>query len=303
MNPRANHEAALFDSLPVATLITDREGKIRRANVAARNLLGDRTQSLEGRPLHSVLAPAEANAEGEATLSTLSSEAKSRMLIRHPHGETTVEARTAPMEGELCICLIEESGPVPRTDTATLELLTCLAENRDIDTCLIEALSFFQQLTGCEASGLRLREGNDFPYFATSGLSDDFIANESKLCARTACGAIRRRADGSPVHECMCGAVIDAHTDPTKPYFTDGGSFWTNSTTGLVGKIEPPDPEAELRFRCHHEGFESVALIPLRGDDEIFGLIQLNDTRRNVFSDDSIALLESLSRHIASVLD
>ena len=35
---------------------------------------------------------------------------------------------------------------------------------------------------------------------------------------------------GNPILECMCGNVICRRFDPSKPFFTDYGSFWTNST-------------------------------------------------------------------------
>jgi hypothetical protein len=50
------------------------------------------------------------------------------------------------------------------------------------------------------------------------------------------------------------------------------------------------------------EGYESVALIPIRAGYEVFGLIQLNDTEPGRFDLKTIQFLESLGKTIGVVL-
>ena len=64
--------------------------------------------------------------------------------------------------------------------------------------------------------------------------------------------------------ECMCGNVICGRFDPSKPFFTARGSFWTNCTTELLASTTEADRQARTRNRCNGEGYESVALIALR---------------------------------------
>ena len=56
---------------------------------------------------------------------------------------------------------------------------------------------------------------------------------ESRLCARDKEGRPILDSIGDPVLECMCGNVICGRFDPSKPFFTAKGSFWSNSTTEL----------------------------------------------------------------------
>ena len=53
-----------------------------------------------------------------------------------------------------------------------------------------------------------------------------------------------------------------------------------------------------MRNRCNSEGYESVALIPLRSGGEIIGLLQLNDSRQNVFTLDRIRFFEGIGASI-----
>ena len=168
---------------------------------------------------------------------------------------------------------------------------------------LIESsVTFFQQTGGFEAVGIRLREGDDYPYYEVRGFPADFVRSENSLCDRTAGGEVIRDAPGNPVLACMCGNVINGRFDASKPFFTRGGSFWTNSTTELLASTSEADRQARTRNRCHGEGFESVALVPLCLGAERLGLLQLNDRRKGLFTAELIALWERMAGYLSVAL-
>jgi two-component system CheB/CheR fusion protein len=166
---------------------------------------------------------------------------------------------------------------------------------RDIVQAIKKRLNF-------DAVGIRLREGDDFPYYETSGFPDHFVEMERFLCERDAAGAIVRDAQGNAVLECMCGNILCGRTDPAQPFFTEGGSFWSNCTTELLASTTEKDRQARTRDRCNGADYESVALIPLRTGDEILGLLQLNDLRRNQFTPERIRFFEGLGASIGIAL-
>ena len=100
----------------------------------------------------------------------------------------------------------------------------------------------------------------------------------------------------------MCGNIICGRFDPSKPFFTTHGSFWSNCTTELLASTTDEDRQAKTRNRCNGEGYESVALIPLRVHGESFGLFQFNDRRRDRFTIEKITLLENLVDYVAIAL-
>ena len=159
-----------------------------------------------------------------------------------------------------------------------------------------------KQNTGFQAAGIRLRAGEDFPYYASAGFSDEFLRAEHSLCARDTTGALARDQQGRPVLECMCGNILCGRTNPALPFFTPGGSFWTNSTTALLAASSPAERLGPTRNRCAREGFESVALIPLRAGDEIVGLLQLNDPRRGQLTPEMVCFFEGLGASIGIAL-
>jgi PAS domain S-box-containing protein len=163
---------------------------------------------------------------------------------------------------------------------------------------IAKILSMIKSHTGFEAVGIRLMEGDDFPYYVTEGFTEDFVEAERYLCARDQHGELIRDPHGNPYLECMCGNVLCSRVRPELPFFTETGSFWTNSTTELLGSTTEADRQTRTRNRCNGEGYESVALIPLRGSDHIIGLLQLNDSQKNKITHDMVVFLENIGASI-----
>jgi len=184
-----------------------------------------------------------------------------------------------------------------------LQVLDLLNQPHAKGDLMQRMLIILKEHIGVEAMGIRLREGEDFPYFETKGFPDSFIELERYLCARDQDGRIIRDSQGNPYLECMCGNIICGRTDSSLPFFTEKGSFWTNSTTKLLASTTEEDRQTRTRNRCHGEGYESVALIPLRSGDQIIGLLQLNDRKPNRFTLDRIEFLEGIGASIGIGLE
>ena len=181
----------------------------------------------------------------------------------------------------------------------TIEVLRLIGHTNHRHELLRAVTASLQEWSGCEAVGFRRREGEDFPYFETRGFPSEFVLAENRLCAVDSRGELQRDSEGIPVLECMCGNIICGRFDASKPFFTAHGSFWTNSTTELLASTTEADRQARTRNRCNGEGYESVALIPLRSSGETLGLLQLNDHRKGRFTPRWISLLERLADSVA----
>jgi PAS domain S-box-containing protein len=184
----------------------------------------------------------------------------------------------------------------------SLEFLRLMNDSQDTEDLVKSVADFFQRKSGCAAVGIRLRKGDDYPYYETRGFSKTFILLESSLCSRDQEGRMCLDSDGNPILECMCGNVICGRFDPAKPFFTAKGSFWTNSTSDLLAQTTEADRQARTRNLCHGQGYESVALIALRSGEERLGLLQLNDERTGYFNIDIITFWERLADYLSVAL-
>lgn len=182
------------------------------------------------------------------------------------------------------------------------EVLAILNGRGEWQLLMRELLRVIKRSLGFDAVGLRIREGEDYPYYEVSGFSEAFVAAESTLCAHGSGGELLRDASGRAVLECMCGTIIDGRADPKRSFFTPGGSFWTNSTTALLSSTTPEERQGRTRNRCNSAGFESVALVPIKADDVIIGLLQCNDHQTDRLSMGLVTLLERIGDAVGAAL-
>ncbi|AOY58602.1 PAS domain S-box protein [Desulfococcus multivorans] len=181
----------------------------------------------------------------------------------------------------------------------TLHLLQALHQDNSLETLIRNVITLMADGSGCDAVGIRIRKGDDYPYFETRGFLPDFVEAESRLCRLDANGKPILDGSGNPLLECMCGNVIHGRFDPALPFFTPNGSFWTNSTTALLASSTEAERQSRTRNRCNGEGYESVALIPLRAGNQSLGLLQFNDRHPNKFNEKQIRLFERLASSLA----
>ncbi|MFZ2036663.1 MAG: ATP-binding protein [Dehalococcoidales bacterium] len=184
----------------------------------------------------------------------------------------------------------------------TSEILSILNDSSKIADSINSILSLVQRKFGIEAVGIRLLNGDDYPYFSQNGFTKDFLFTENTLSMRDGKGDVCRDKDGNISLECTCGLVLSGKTDPANPLFTAGGSAWTNDSLPILDIPADQDPRLHPRNRCIHEGFQSIALIPIRANHEIVGLLQLNDRKKNCFTIEMIQFLERLTESIGVAL-
>ncbi len=185
---------------------------------------------------------------------------------------------------------------------ATIRLLEAINEETDLPDLMRSVLGIMRSVSDCEAVGIRLRDGDDYPYYEVSGFSPEFVKAETRLCARTLDGQLARDELGNPVLDCMCGNIICGRFDPSMDFFTDSGSFISNGTSELLASTSEEDRNARTRNRCNAEGYESVLLVPLRRGAEVFGLLQFNDHRKRQFPPELVELAERLGGYVAIAL-
>ena len=172
----------------------------------------------------------------------------------------------------------------------TAKILSLLNSTEEQTGIIHNILGLLKEFSGVDAVGIRLQHGEDFPYYEANGFSEEFLTHENSLCVSDENDEIARDTTGHAILDCICGLVISGRTDPSRPFFTEGGSFWIND----------PKDFFQLCSRCHcvQSGYESIALVPLRAGDEIIGLLQLNHARKNAFSLQTIQFFEEIGSSI-----
>lgn len=213
---------------------------------------------------------------------------------------TSLLVNRSPSSGFIFAVLdITEMKTIVTRRSLLIDSLKLLNESfSGVDT-IKSLLELIQDVTGIEAVAIRLKEGDDYPYFVYKGFSKDFVTKENFLCERDPDGSCIVDSQGDPVLECMCGCVIRGNfpkksSSNSRCVFTSHGSFWTNSTT-LLKKQGNGFSGVNIRDHCHAEGYESIAIIPLTSGSGVIGTLQLNDKLGGMFTEELIAFMEELA--------
>ncbi|MGO8677866.1 MAG: PAS domain S-box protein [Limisphaerales bacterium] len=175
------------------------------------------------------------------------------------------------------------------------EILSILNDALALPAALQRILAAIKGKAGFDAVGIRLRQGDDFPYFCADGFSEEFLRAENNLAARGADGGVCRDEHGNLSLECTCGLVLSGKAASAQAESTAGGSVWVNDAESALQTPASEDPRLKPRNRCLHEGYQSVALIPIRASREIVGLLQLNDRRKGCFTPEIIRFFEGIA--------
>ncbi len=178
-------------------------------------------------------------------------------------------------------------------------IFAVLNQNMDLHKALSITLEKIRKFTNIEAAAIRLEENGDYVYYVFDGFPRSFIKRENSIIATDKNGnRIISSNKKSYRLECMCGNIIEGRFDSSLLFFTQGGSFWTNSTTKLLATTTEKERQARTRNYCNYCGYESMALIPIKTNGCNLGLLQLNDHRKDMFSLDLIESLEIIGKQI-----
>ncbi len=310
----SRHLQAIVTGTPDAVYIKDTEGRYQLFNEGATRLLGIPAVEVIGRDDNAIFS-----SEAAARLKELD-----RSIMESGKTQTREEYLTTINRKEKIF--LATKGPVfdhfgniaglfgisrditdlkgaDREKEDRLELLRLCNESATIPELMQNLVQHFKKTTGCTAVGVRLRQEEDFPYYETQGFPDDFVQMENKLCSYDDNGGLIRDSMGRAVLDCMCGNILRGRFDPSLPFFSPRGSFWSSNTTELLASTTEDDRRARTRNRCNSRGYESVALIPIRTGNEILGLLQLNDRRKGRFDAAMISLLEDRVNYVGITLE
>ncbi len=182
------------------------------------------------------------------------------------------------------------------------EILQIMSKPENLSESIRHIISTLKTRIGFDAVGIRLKEGDDYPYFDHSGFSKDFLKTRNFLVHRDLSGEKCRDKDGNIQLECICGQVISGNADPSNPAFTVKGSYWTNNLLPVMDETAEKDAKFYPRNMCIVQGFSSMALVPIRDRKKIIGLIQFNDRKKGRFTPELVASLEVIAIHLGELI-
>jgi putative nucleotidyltransferase with HDIG domain len=199
------------------------------------------------------------------------------------------------------LCYAVERNRVQYQNEISLKILELLNRREDQTNVVREIIRVIKEFSGAEAVGIRLKNGDNYPYYQASGFPPGHIEAENGQCA------IQQFSSSSIISHkvlsgCMCGNIIHGRFDADKSFFTNAGSFWTNCVTDfLANEVDIGIRDSVLK-RCSAEGYQSIALVPLSTEDGNIGLLHICDHNRNKLLYETIQFFEGIGQSIGVIL-
>jgi PAS domain S-box-containing protein len=300
---------AVLEAAMDGVWLADTQGRLLEVNDAYCRMSGYSARELLAMRIHDLEARDDVNA-ASAYIEEIMVRGERRFESRHRRKDGCVfdveaSARYQPSDGGRIVVFlrdITERKQVERYRDLGSRIVQILNEADPVQVSIQRVLSELKARTGFDAVGLRMQVGDDYPYFAQQGFPWSFLQTENTLIARDTSGGVCRSPQGDVRLECTCGQVLSGGFDPDSALFTAGGSFWTNDTFLLPDVEGGAQPPLHPRSACVHQGYASVALVPVRSKGKIVGLIQLNDRRKGCFTLGAVEKLEGIGEHIGETL-
>jgi PAS domain S-box-containing protein len=169
-----------------------------------------------------------------------------------------------------------------------LQFLRIGNKHSNITELLEDIISHIKYFTNCSSVGIRiLDDDGNIPYKAYDGFSPEFIKKESILNIYN--------------DFCLCIKVITGLTDNKNRNCTDKGSFYLNNLCEIIDN-DILDKIGPMRNVCREFGFLSAALVPIRDQDRILGLIHIADMKKNKINKEKVLILENLGLQIGTAI-
>jgi len=166
---------------------------------------------------------------------------------------------------------------------------------------LRQTLNLLLESSEADAVDLRFRERQKYYRCYLRGAERFFkfesVPLEDRDFHHLMCGA-----DNDPGMERLYRSVVDGETDPSRSFFTGGGSFWTGDTSRILELDTTGGASPDSRSVSLAGPPRSMALLPLSIGSENIGILKLESSELGHFGEESVEFYEGVAQSLAVAL-
>lgn len=286
----------LFQHAPIGILMSDLStGKIYGANEAAGVILGWspeeltrlKTPVLYGRRAERARLLAEVVKHGRLDVPDFQARCRDGKLI-----DTVLQINRLALHGrEVVMVLLQDitqRKQARKREQGVTRLLELFATRHSLSQYLQAVVRFLREWCECRCVGVRLLGEGKLPYAAAIGFSREFLRAEYEFClGNNSCPCVRM----------LAGQALPAERELA----TERGSFVCNQLSHCSKQFTTAQKTSHL-LPCLQCGFESVAHVPIRFNEQVLGAIHLADHRVNRLPKEITAFVEGISPIIGEAI-
>jgi PAS domain S-box-containing protein len=289
----------LYDFAPIGYITIDAKGLILQANLTAAAMLVVERGQLIAQRLSAYVVEADQDVFFKHCRCLLEPGHRQtcELRMRKRSGEqfwatlVSIPAEAAQADGpsfRIAISDVTQRKQTERKLVLAHSLLTAANQQKQLQPLLVQFVDEIRRFTGCAGVGVRLLDSDGtIPYEALEGFSRDFFESESLPSMKT--------------DSWMYMNVVAGKVNPTLPFYTEAGSFFSNATTKLLATVTPVQ-RGSTPNACIQAGYESVALVPIRLGEEIIGLIHVADPCEDQIPLATVQVLEKAADQLGTAI-
>lgn len=167
---------------------------------------------------------------------------------------------------------------------------------------LREVSKMLINFSGCDTVELRVKEGDKCNRCEVTRRRKRSFRFVTVPCTENDDGNFTNDSQYDSGIERLCRDIVRGHFDPSLPFFTRNGSFWTHDVDKLQGFRPEVGGKLHVRALNVGEDYGSLALIPLGVGKENTGLLQLKSRNRYYFTQNEIEFYEGVAQTLGIAL-
>jgi two-component system NtrC family sensor kinase len=156
--------------------------------------------------------------------------------------------------------------------------------------------------SGCDAVEMRLKRREKYYRCEVIRDTKPSFRFEHLPCMQTPDGRMIPCLKDDSGIEKLCRDIILGRFDPSFPFFTQNGSFWTNDLTDSSALRGQKRRQSRFPPLFLGGNYRSLAVFSLVVDDDNMGLLQLKSKRPNHFTEEEIQFYENLTQTLRIAL-
>lgn len=293
---------SLFQSSQDAVILGTPDGRVLATNPAACQMLGYSEAELREVGRAGLFDPCDPDLAAALRTRAARGQVKAELLVRRRGGtqfpaEFSSNVFTSADGSQKTSVIIRDITERKRAETLkslSIEVLDTLNQPLSLSETVGRILAAVRRGIKVDVAAIRLREGECFPYFGSDGLPLEQLRAGDRLSTGEVSSHLKEHPAAAHNPGCPCAQVLAGMAESENPCFTPSGSFWTSDSQQLPG-FGRSRLCSGGRSTCRSEDFRSVALVSIRTEGQVVGLLQLNGQEAGKFTGEIIQFCEGIA--------
>ena len=167
---------------------------------------------------------------------------------------------------------------------------------------LSEASKTLLEFSGCDSAEMWIKEHDKYFCCEVTRFPNQPVHFEIMKTTMSKEGIIIPDLNEYSCLKLLCRDIVLGQFDPSLPFFTKNGSFWTGDTKNSLPLLSKQYGKEHPCVLINDIDYRSLVLIPIHAKNERIGLLQLNSEHQDYFTEEDVEFYEGFVQTLGIAL-